>query len=357
MAKTKPMKKTAPVKSRNAVSRPAPKPAARPAEPVATGTLGQKPPIVLLNTFEEITKFAETLFASGFAPPAFKNAAAIAMAIMKGSELGLWPMQAISMIVPMRGRLTLNADGVVAVIMASGKAEYFYPGTVNDKTATFITKRKGDPKEHSYTFTMEQAKTAGLLNNPVYKTYPSRMLSARAKSYLGRDIFADVVGGIMSTEEAAALPGPEDEPSISTFASGDKEADAAAEAALKAKPEEEEEEEEEEAGDDGDEETDDDEDESSEESEDEDEDEDEDEEEESDDEDEESEDEEEEGEEEESADPLDKEQRNKLVRAAQAANVTRATFKKKVGVEFDDVDSSNYADIMKRLRKLAASAK
>ena len=65
-----------------------------------------------------------------------------------------------------------------------GKAEYFYPGTVNDKTATFITKRKGDPKEHSYTFTMEQAKTAGLLNNPVHKTHPSRMLSARAKSYL-----------------------------------------------------------------------------------------------------------------------------------------------------------------------------
>ena len=28
--------------------------------------------------------------------------------------------------------------------------------------------------------------------------------------------------------------------------------------------------------------------------------------------------------------------------------MTRATFKKKVGVEFDDVDSSNYADIMKR---------
>ncbi len=342
---------------------PAPTPAPLPA---MTAKLGEKPPIIVLTTLDEILKFATVLFDSGFAPPAFKNPAAIAMAVLKGAELGLHPMQSLSMIVPMRGRLTLNADGVVGVIMASGLCEYFYPKDVNAKSATFVTKRRGDPQEHSYTFTMDQAKTAGLLNNPVYKTYPDRMLSARAKSYLARDLYADVVGGIMSTEEAAALPGAgEDEPSISNFDVNDKEAEAAAAAALKAGAKDD---------DDADEETDD---ESTEESEDEEEEEeeeesegedeeeeeeegdDESEDEESDDEEEESseESEDEEEEEEEEADPLDKAQRNKLVRAAQEANVTRATFKKKIGVEFDDVDSSNYDDVLKRLRKLAAAAK
>lgn len=172
----------------------------------------ERPPVPVPATMNEQLLFAQMVIKSGLAPPAYKTPEAVIVALQMGAELGMFPMQALRFINVIQGRPILNADGCVAVVMASGKAEYFYPEEQTPTRATFVTKRKGAPSPVRATFTIEQAEAASLTKNATYKAYPERMLSARAKTNLARDVYADVVGGIVSSEEAADMvdaPAPE----------------------------------------------------------------------------------------------------------------------------------------------------
>ena len=70
-------------------------------------------------------------------------------------------------------------------------------------TATCKTKRKGDPVEVTRSFSIEDAKAAGLLsqNKPTWKLYPRRMLQMRARSWALRDKYADLLKGLQVREE------------------------------------------------------------------------------------------------------------------------------------------------------------
>jgi len=51
---------------------------------------------------------------------------------------------------------------------------------------------------------MEDARAAGLLEKKAgnnWQTYPKRMLNARAKAFLARDVWPDLVAGLYSSEE------------------------------------------------------------------------------------------------------------------------------------------------------------
>jgi hypothetical protein len=163
-------------------------------------------PVPVPRTLDEQLAFGGMVVKSGLAPAHFKSAEAIVIAVQFGAELGLLPLQSLRLCKVINGIPTLNADGIVGIVLGSGKAEYFLPEDVDSEHATFVTKRKGAPKEVRYTFTIAQATQAGLVQkNPTYKQYPERMLSARAKSFLARDVYPDVVGGMQSEEELADL--------------------------------------------------------------------------------------------------------------------------------------------------------
>ena len=53
---------------------------------------------------------------------------------------------------------------------------------------------------------MGQAQSANLLNRPPWKSYPDRMLQMRARGFALRDAFADVIGGLITSEEAEDYP-------------------------------------------------------------------------------------------------------------------------------------------------------
>ena len=166
----------------------------------------QRPPVPVPATIGDQLAMAQVVIKSGLAPSGFKAPEAVVVALQMGAELGLLPMQSLRLISVINGKPSLGADGCAAVVMASGLCEYLYAETSDATACTMVTKRRGYPSPVRYTYTIQQAQAAGLVGrNPVWRSYPERMLKARATSYLCRDVYADVVGGLLSAEEVADL--------------------------------------------------------------------------------------------------------------------------------------------------------
>jgi hypothetical protein len=158
-----------------------------------------------LAPIADIEHLAQMLSKSTLLPVALKGSVAdIAVTILAGRELGLGPMTALRTIHVVEGRPVLSADVMVALVQGSGKAESFHCVESTSTTATYETHRLGAPEPQRMTFTIEQARKAGLIKpKGAWETYPDAMLRARAKSALARDVYGDVLAGCYTDEEAA----------------------------------------------------------------------------------------------------------------------------------------------------------
>lgn len=160
------------------------------------------------QTLSELREFAKTCAESGFfggVNP--QQALVIAMA---GRDLGFSYTQALRAFHVLKGKPTLSADGMVAACLARGVCEYFRPVEVTEQSATWETRRVGcEPVR--YTFTMADAERAGLLSD-MYRRHPKRMLSARCKAYLARDVYPEVLMGLVTEDEADEIATPRSAP-------------------------------------------------------------------------------------------------------------------------------------------------
>lgn len=153
------------------------------------------------TTLSELQTFAKTCAESGFFGSLNpQQALVIAMA---GRDLGFSYTQALRAFSVIKGKPTLTADGMVAAVLARGICEYFRPIEQTDQCATWEAKRTGcEPVR--YSFSMDDAARAGLIND-MYRRHPRRMLSARAKAYLARDLFPEVLLGLVTEDEAEEI--------------------------------------------------------------------------------------------------------------------------------------------------------
>ena len=119
---------------------------------------------------------------------------------MAGRDLGFSYTQALRAFHILKGKPTLSADGMVAAVLARGVCEYFRPVEVTETSATWETQRKGNEPVR-YTFTMADADRAGIVSD-MYRRHPKRMLSARCKAYLARDVYPEVLMGLITDDEA-----------------------------------------------------------------------------------------------------------------------------------------------------------
>ncbi len=157
-------------------------------------------------TLTEAMEFAGFLAKSTIVPKDFaNNPGNILVAIQWGMELGLQPMQAMQNIAVINGRPSLWGDAVIALVRASPLCEYVKE-TDDGETATCRVKRRGED-EHIATFSMADAKTAGLVGKQgPWSQYPKRMRQMRARGFALRDMFADVLRGMPVAEELQDMP-------------------------------------------------------------------------------------------------------------------------------------------------------
>jgi len=153
-----------------------------------------------IELLEPAAALANQVAGTGFVPRAMQgNPAAIVAAILYGDELGLGPMQALAKISVIEGKPTLSAEAQRALVLAAGHELW-----IEEATTTKVTvagRRSGSDRVSSVTWTLDDAKRAGIAGRQNWRTYPRQMLTARATAELARTIFADVVGGLAATEE------------------------------------------------------------------------------------------------------------------------------------------------------------
>lgn len=146
----------------------------------------------------EIRQWAEVFVASGM----FKDSRDVAKAIVKiqaGQELGLPPFAAMRGFDVIEGKPAPNAGLTCALVRRSGR--YDYRVTRSDATACVIEWTDGGRVIGESSFTLEEAKAAGLASKQVWRAYASDMLFARALTRGARRFCADVFLGSVYTPE------------------------------------------------------------------------------------------------------------------------------------------------------------
>jgi len=124
---------------------------------------------------------------------------AVVACILAGHEVGIGPTQALSKIYVVDGKPTMSAELMRALVQRAGHDFW-----VEENTNTRVTvcgRRAGREFVSKVTWTMDDAKKAGLAGKQNWQRYPRSMLLARATSELCRLMFADVLGGISYSRE------------------------------------------------------------------------------------------------------------------------------------------------------------
>lgn len=174
--------------------------------PISFGASG-----VQLTSLEDAFRFAKAIVSSGFAPRGMEKPESVLVALQWGAELGLTPMAALSNIAVVNGRPSLFGDAALALVRSSGQLESYSEEEVGERGKDsfgykITAKRKGfDPQTE--TFTVADAKTAKLWGKAgPWSDYPARMLKFRARGFLLRDVFGDVLKGLHTMEEVRDFP-------------------------------------------------------------------------------------------------------------------------------------------------------
>lgn len=157
----------------------------------------------------EAMQLAKELAKSDIVPTSFRSKPEnILIAFGMGMEVGISPFQALQSIYVVNGRPSLWGDAVLGIVQQAktrngeNLLEYFEEKYDKaSQTATCIVKRRGDSVEVSRSFSMDDARKAGLAGKDTWKNYPTRMLQMRARSWALRDKFADLLKGLRVREE------------------------------------------------------------------------------------------------------------------------------------------------------------
>lgn len=152
------------------------------------------------------------------------NTGLILSVVSYGKELGIPPMQSLVSIIPQEGRYTIRGDQAKAMIFASGLVKDWkesVEGDIDNGTFKYIiTATNDDGVTLTREYGVRDAKRADLwvtqakLNGPYgaryrqspWFRYPKRMCMYRALGFLARDLFPEVMKGLVISEEVGDYP-------------------------------------------------------------------------------------------------------------------------------------------------------
>lgn len=174
--------------------------------PKAQITTGGALAALVPQSLDEAFRLAKALSVSGdMVPKHFQDKPEMIMAaVMRGAEIGLMPMQALSNIAVINGRASLWGDALPALMQRAGHHIDVEINGEGDKAVATARLTRGDTgKVVERTFSMEDAKKAGLSGKTgPWQQYPKRMLAHRARAWACRDGAADALMGLQVAEEA-----------------------------------------------------------------------------------------------------------------------------------------------------------
>lgn len=159
------------------------------------------------GTWATMQEMAAVLLESGLLPKHIQKPAAAVAIMLKGRELGVPTMHALSNIVVIQGKPTANAELLLALIYRDHGDQALTWIEITDEVASCTFKRRGSTTSGRFAFTLDMARQAGLLDGPnklTWSNYPGAMLRARCISAVARLSFPDSIGGMYLPEEMGA---------------------------------------------------------------------------------------------------------------------------------------------------------
>ena len=150
----------------------------------------------------EPMSLADVFVKSGMFPD-LKTQAQGVVKILAGRELGLAPLESMTNIYIVNGKVALQAKIIASLIKKSGGYDYTVEKLDDiECTIAFFAIDKDNKRTElgKSTFTFKDAAKAGLVNKDVWKNYPRNMLFARALSNGARWYTSDVFCGYTAEE-------------------------------------------------------------------------------------------------------------------------------------------------------------
>jgi hypothetical protein len=136
----------------------------------------------------------------GFVPAHFfRQPNKILAAMLYGRDLGITPTNALQHIIVIEGKATADAQLIGMLVRRAG---HRLEDTTTDQQSTVKIARSDDGTVHVYTFSMQDAKRAGLLRpGSAWEKYPQAMLYARALTACARKGAQDALMGVAYVPE------------------------------------------------------------------------------------------------------------------------------------------------------------
>lgn len=151
------------------------------------------------SNFAGVFRLGQLFFETGMVPEGVKTPEQAAIVVAAGLEIGLSPLQSIQNIMIIGNKPSVWGDAALALV--STHKNFQDCDETNDGSEATCTVIREGRKPVVRSFSMADAKTAGLIGKPIWQKYPKRMLQMRARAYALRDAFPDALKGIAIREE------------------------------------------------------------------------------------------------------------------------------------------------------------
>lgn len=138
-----------------------------------------------------------------------KEAAQAFVKISAGLELGFGPFQSMTGIHIIKGKPSVSASLMASAVKASSKYDYRIKQHT-DMVCEIEFYQDGQALQPTSKYTVDDARKAGLMSNPVWKNHPKNMLFARAMSNGVKWHCPDVFGTAVYTPDELGAPVNED---------------------------------------------------------------------------------------------------------------------------------------------------
>lgn len=162
--------------------------------------------LTVIESLREPMALADVFVKSGMFPDLTTQCQAV-VKIIAGREYGLTPLQSVTELYMVNGRIAMSAKLIAAAIKKSGKYDYHIEKMDAEECliSFFEIVKEVKTKIGESSFTIKDAAKAGIVNKDVWKNYPKAMLYARAISMGGRTFCPDIITAY-TPEEVEDLP-------------------------------------------------------------------------------------------------------------------------------------------------------
>ena len=154
--------------------------------------------------WETLQQMARALVPTGMLPASIKTPEQAVLVMIKGRELRVPALHALSNIVVVQGKPACSAELMLALVYRDHGDDAVIVEESTPAVCRVTYKRRHWRERRAFAFTLEDAKTAGLAGKGTWAQYPQAMLRARAVSAVARLAFPDSLGGMYTPEELGA---------------------------------------------------------------------------------------------------------------------------------------------------------